>query len=255
MKTKSKSNIIWKILAAVAAFIIIGFVLLIYNAFNGNFISGMYYRYKVDRYIAETYPEKNYRVSDYSYDFKIGNYMFRITDPDSPDGCFDAYYSDYEGKVIDTYENDVVNLNNTLMRLEKELRNEVDPLIDKRFENDGDGTQEFGFATCVFGDYPADYYQGKLYPDMQANVKNLPIPTQVVLCFKTDEAGSFRRARELAEELKTLGYRIDYYEISTSGKPYEMIPADRLLSAGSVDELEEYVMKDYDQPKDKFLIK
>ena len=50
--------------------------------------------------------------------------------------------------------------------------------------------------------------------------------------------------------MKTLGYRIDYYEISTSGKPYEMIPADRLLSAGSVDELEEYVMKDYDQPKD-----
>lgn len=72
MKAKSKSKIIRKILAGVAGLFIIGSILMFYNAFNGNFITGMYYKSKVDKYIAETYPDKNYEVSSYSYEFKTG---------------------------------------------------------------------------------------------------------------------------------------------------------------------------------------
>ena len=256
MKTKSKMKIVWKILAGVAALLIIGFILMIYNAFNGNFISGMVYKSRVTKYIAETYPDKNYTVSDYSYNFKTGRYDFEIIDLDSPDGCFNAYYSDYDKAVVDTYENDVLNLFNTQSRLEKALRDEIDPLIDKHLDTKEKTVNgkyiggEFGFVTCFIDGFDGDYLKGKLYLDMKADVKNMPIPTQAVLCLNTDESQSFPRVVKLANELKALGYRIDYYDVSTSGKPYEMIPTDRLLAAESFNELEEFVMKDYDKIKE-----
>ncbi len=251
-----KTKLILKILAAVAALMIIGFIFLLYNAFNGNFISGMYYKAKVDKYIAETYPDKNYTVSDYSYDFKTGNYYFAVTDPDSEDGCFRAYYSDYEGKVVDTY-GEVLNLSNTLLRLEHEFR-EIDPLIEKHLDtkekviNGEFISGEFGYATCMIGDCDYEYLKDKLYLDMPADPQNMPLPTEVVLVLNSDGNESLRRIREMAAELKQLGYRIDYYDFSTSDKPYEMVPVGRLLAAQSIDELEEFVMPDYDLPKDEY---
>ncbi len=254
MKAKSKSKIIRKILAGVAGLFIIGSILMFYNAFNGNFITGMYYKSKVDKYIAETYPDKNYEVSSYSYEFKTGEYYFAVIDPDSEDGCFKAYYINYGKTVVDTYNDDVLHLNNTLMRLEKELRKELDPLIDSHLdtkEKNVDGEYvggEFGYATCMIGDCDYDYLKDKLYLDMQVDVKNMPLPTEICVVLRSDGNSSFRRVKEMAIELKTLGYRIDYYDFSTNDKPYEMIPVGRLLDAQSIDDLEEFVMPYYDVP-------
>ena len=71
---KKKSHPALRILAAAGALLIIALLLLIYNALCGNFISGMYYKGMVDRYIASTYPDREYSVSDYQYNFKDGSY-------------------------------------------------------------------------------------------------------------------------------------------------------------------------------------
>ena len=95
-----------------------------------------------------------------------------------------------------------------------------------------------------------DDYKDKLTLDMKAIPKNMPIPTQIVLSFHTDEAESFRRARELAGEISALGYSIDFYDFYTSGNYYQMVPTEKLLKAKSVDDLEEFIMDDYDIPKE-----
>ena len=110
-------------------------------------------------------------------------------------------------------------------------------------------TADMSLAGCFGSLLYDDDYKDKLTLDMKAIPKNMPIPTQIVLSFHTDEAESFRRVREMANEIKALGYRIDYYDYYTIGKPYEMIPTDKLLAAESVDDLGEFVMKDYDKPK------
>ena len=250
---KNNTKTVWKIIAAVGALMMIGFIFIIYNAFCGNFISGMYFKWKVDKYIAETYPDKHYEVSDYNYSFKTGDYIFNIIDPDSEDGCFTAYYSGYEKAVIDSYENDVLHLDNTLIRLDLAFSNELDPLIDRYLDTKEKTVNgqyiggEFGYATIITDNYDENDLKEKLYLDMPVNAKNMPLPTEISLCLNSDESESFKRVRKMASEFKTLGYRIDYYDFSTSGKPYETVPAEKLLDAESLDDLEKYVMKDYDK--------
>ena len=241
---KKKSNIALRILAAAGGLLIAAVVLFFYNAFCGNFISGMYYKNKVVKYISETYPDKDYRVSDYSYNFKDGSYWFDIIDPDSEDGCFTAAYSDYEGCVTDTYDR-VTHLTNTLERLDLGFRKEVDPIIDKhlqtkeRTENGNYISGEFGYSTCMvddsFYDYESDndYLRDKIYLDMPFDAKNMPLPTKIYVNLHGNREQAFRRTKEIANELKSLGYRIDYYDFATDESDgnneiaYEMIPAGR----------------------------
>ncbi len=190
------------------------------------------------------------------YYFKTGNYSFRIIDPESEDGCFRAYYSENEGGVVDTYEDDVVHFFNTQTRLDNALRQEVDPLIDKHLDKKKitvDAVtlgEEFGFATCFVEGVAQKEIDACLSLDMKADAKNIPIPTQIVLSLHTDEAESFRRAMELAGEISALGYSIDFYDFYTSGNYYQMVPTEKLLKAKSVDDLEEFIMDDYDIPKE-----
>ena len=262
---KKKSHPALRILAAAGALLIIALLLLIYNALCGNFISGMYYKGMVDRYIASTYPGREYSVSDYQYNFKDGSYWFDITDPNSRDGCFSAYYSDYDGRVVDTYEN-VVNFTNTVNRLEDGFRSEVDPIIDQYLDTkehikDGDFVAgEFGYATCRIdeGFYAPEpdtaYLRDKLYLDMPLDAKNMPLPTKIYLNLRGTKEEAFRRAREIALAIQKSGYRIDYYDFTTddlvgdNNIAYEMIPAGVFFAADSTDEFADYLVHYYSNP-------
>lgn len=265
MSNKGKSKILWKILAAVSAVMIIGIIFLVYTAFCGNFITGMKYKVKVEDYISHTYPGKNYRVSNYRYDFVMEYYYFEITDPDSTDGSFRANYNS-DGEITDTYA-DVMNLTNTLDRLDWEFSQEVNQVIEKHIDKKdkmikGDFVPgEFGSGSCKVDDSffdtesDYDYLKDKIYMDMPTDAKNMPLPTSVYVSMNTDRNESFRRIKEIATELKTLGYRIDYYEFSTNEETdwhelaYDMIPADKLFAAKSTEDLSEYIRRYYDSPE------
>lgn len=226
MEAANKSKALWKIFAVVGAVIIIGFIFMIYTAFNGNFITGMRYKAKVEEYITRTYPDKNYRVSNYHYDFVMEYYYFDIIDPDSADGSFRANYNS-DGEITDSYA-DVMNLTNTLDRLDWEFSQEVNPVIEKHIDKKDKMIKdvfvpgEFGSGSCKVDDSffdtksDYDYLKDKIYMDMPTDAKHMPLPTSVYVSMNTDRKESFRRIKEIATELKTLGYRIDYYEFSTN---------------------------------------
>ena len=265
MEAANKSKALWKIFAVVGAVIIIGFIFMIYTAFNGNFITGMRYKAKVEEYITRTYPDRNYRVSNYHYDFVMEYYYFDIIDPDSADGSFRANYNS-DGEITDSYA-DVMNLTNTLDRLDWEFSQEVNPVIEKHIDKKDKMIKgvfvpgEFGSGSCKVDDSffdtksDYDYLQDKIYMDMPTDAKHMPLPTSVYVSMNTDRKESFRRIKEIATELKTLGYRIDYYEFSTNEETdwhelaYDMIPADKLFAAKSTDDLSDYIRRYYDSPE------
>lgn len=232
-----------KITAAAAAVLIIVFILSIYNAFCGNIFSAMYAKNQIEKYIDKTYPDNNYDISDAKFNFKFGEYNCRITDPDSADGSFTATYES-DGNITDSYKN-VTDLDNTLMRLDDEFRKDIEPLLDRYFDENG---KEFGFGT-VIEDKEAD--KSKLYLDMKADPKNMPIKTYIVVSFESNSNKSLGRIQTIAKDLKTLGYRIDYYSFFDNDNYFQYVPTQELLDAASIADLVEYKLAD-ETPKDKY---
>ena len=136
-----------RIIAGLTGLLLLLCVLFCYNAFCGNPVSGMIAKSRIDRYIADTYPQKDYRVSNVSYDFKTSRYSCAVTDPDSPDGCFAATFAC--GTVSDSYETDVLYKGNTIQRLDEGFRDAVNPIIRKHLDtgtDDGNEPEEFGYG-------------------------------------------------------------------------------------------------------------
>ena len=231
-----------KILAAVAAVLLIAVVLFFYNAFCGNPISALYGKYQITRYIKETYPDAGYQISAAHYNFKSGNYYCLITDPDSPDGNFTATFGD--GDVTDSYEIDVEEKENILRRLEEGFRGEIDPLVEGHLNTqprDENQNGEFGFGTITGLNHESN--RSALYRDMTFDVKNMPVPTLITVCLRTDGAASLTRVQHIAAELRSLGYRIDYYTYSDSEDHYfEEVPTEELLAAQSPNDLANYLV-------------
>lgn len=234
-----KKKRIFKIAAAVVALLMIAGLLFVYNASCGNIFSALYAKHRITAYIAQTYPHNSYQISAADYDFKTGGYSCRITDPDSEDKSFYATYS-YGGDIDDTYDM-AMDKEYTLMRIEQDFRDALDPLIDSELKED-ENEREFGFATIFFGDKEID--RSRVQYDMTADPKNMPVETCVVLSLDGDETHSLQRVRQLAHKLASFGYRIDFYEYSNDVDYFEPIPTDRLLAAQSPADLAEFKLSD-----------
>ena len=119
-----------KILAAVAAFVILGGLGWFVNALVGNPVSKMLAARAAEKYLEETYAGTDYDIERISYSFKDGNYHAFIKSPTSIDTEFSLSIT-MLGKIrLDTYE-DVIDGFNTARRLEGEYR----ALTDTVFEN------------------------------------------------------------------------------------------------------------------------
>lgn len=229
-----------KIAAAIVAVLLIVLVLFIYNAFCGNPFSAMYAKHQITQYINRTYPDSGYQISFAEYSFKDGKYSCEIIDPDSPDGNFTATYMG-QGAVDDSYDLSVTQKENILYRLETGFRNEIDPMIDKYLitqSNDEETNSEFGFGTVMGLNKELD--RSALYRDMTFDVKDMPIPTLIVICLRTDDETSLNRVRQMAQDMQKAGYRIDYYSFTTDQYAYEEVPTDVLFEAQKAEELAGY---------------
>lgn len=67
-----------KIIYSIILVILIGFILTLYNALNGNPISNFIGRKVAQNYLEETYPGEEFRVETGSYDFKFGEYHYDV---------------------------------------------------------------------------------------------------------------------------------------------------------------------------------
>ena len=67
-----------KIIYSIILVILIGFILTLYNALNGNPITNFIGKKVAQNYIEETYPGEEFRVETGFYDFKFGEYSYNV---------------------------------------------------------------------------------------------------------------------------------------------------------------------------------
>lgn len=124
---KSKTK---KILAGLAAFAIIGGLLVIANGLVGNPISKMIVNKKAKEYVNKNYNDLDLRLEDAVYNFKDGRYFVRARSDKSIDTHFEINFTG-TGKVhYDNYKDNVLSKWNTWQRINSEYRKLVDIVVD-----------------------------------------------------------------------------------------------------------------------------
>lgn len=74
-----------KWIIAIFLVLLIGFVLYLYNEFNGNPISQYISKKTLENYLEETYPEREFQVEDGVYNFKFSRYEYTVSEIGSKD--------------------------------------------------------------------------------------------------------------------------------------------------------------------------
>lgn len=117
-----------KIGAFILAMILIGIIGSLANAFLGNPVSAALAARAVRAYAEEHYSHLDLVLERPVYNFKFNEYMVRARSKTSIDTRFNISYR--RGKIIrDDYDANVLRKYNTLARLEKELEQEITPIL------------------------------------------------------------------------------------------------------------------------------
>ena len=119
-----------KIAALVLALALMAGVGWFANELVGNPVSRFLCRRSAEAYLAEHYPDTDFRVERVDYNFKMTCYHARIVSPSSADSSFSLYQS-WTGAVYhDLYESQVAGRENTARRLNEEYRALTDRVLD-----------------------------------------------------------------------------------------------------------------------------
>lgn len=120
---------------------LIGFVLYIYDGFNGNPVSKYFSTRALENYLEETYPDKELRIDRAYYDFKFGGYGFNVIEIGTvePEGQGPKKY-EYSVRgfwkprvVIDGIYYD--NLDEDLMtKMSNEASEEIETLLSEKID-------------------------------------------------------------------------------------------------------------------------
>ncbi len=225
-----------KIAAAFGAALLAAGVLFVYNAFCGNIFSAVYAQNCIEKHIENKFTDNNYEISNARYSFKTGGYNCQIVDPNSEDGSFSASY--FGGEVYDNYEIRVIQKQNTLTRLDMGFKDDVSKILDIYISE-----PEFGYGTVIYGD--SDIDTSMLSLDMTFDTKNMPLKTCIVISMCSNQQVSLNRIKEIMNNFKNMGYRIDYCKyFDGDGNCYESIPVDELIQFTGTTDLEKYKIKD-----------
>ncbi|MFT4412849.1 DUF3139 domain-containing protein [Fredinandcohnia humi] len=120
-------------------FVLLGlFVLFFYNELNGNPISKFYASKTVEKYLSETYPNREFRIEEGNYNFKFSEYGFKVIEigstsskeagPKSYDITVKGFFKPYVGMDGIYY----ANLDEPLMeKISREAEKEIMELLSK----------------------------------------------------------------------------------------------------------------------------
>ena len=79
---------VFKVIAAVIAFLMIAAILLFADALVGNPVSYLIVKNNAEKYIAENYADMGYVLEDVNHSFKFGEYYAHVAKPGSEDCRF-----------------------------------------------------------------------------------------------------------------------------------------------------------------------
>lgn len=130
---KTKKGRLKKVIAAVVAFLLIGFILITVNQFVGNPVSKMLANRAAQKYVDEKYSDLNLELEKAFYNFKDGRYSVRAKSNKSIDTHFDINFTPYGKLNYDSYEGEVLNKYNTWTRIDQEYRDLTDTVFKDNF--------------------------------------------------------------------------------------------------------------------------
>jgi hypothetical protein len=234
MKNTTKQAL--KILAGILAFVLIGGMLYITNAFVGNPVSAMLANNAIKQYVNQNYPHLDLEVEKAKYNFKTTGYMAMAESKTSIDTKFAIYYS--QGKVQrDDYKDYVLGMLNTMIRLSNEYSKLTKEIINELgYENNS--------TTVMFDKDLYGNNNTELELDMKFD-KSLPIQAEVTIGLDSIDSSLEGIAKVLIDAHKAFvdnGCKFSLYGLygeaeGTSVMVYGVTPAD-IESGNLVDLLE-----------------
>lgn len=127
---KPKRKLFLRVLAGLAGAGIVVFILVFAVALLGNPLSSLLIHWQAGRYLDKTYPYMELEREWPQYSFKTGGYYVHVQQPGSKDIHFSLDYSAFGKLQYDSYENDVLDGNSTLSRLDREYRALGDEVLE-----------------------------------------------------------------------------------------------------------------------------
>lgn len=196
-----KKNILLIILLT----LIMGFIMYIYISFNGFFVYKIILTNETKKYIKENYKGE-FIVNRAVYDFKINGYSCYVESVNSIDTKFRVYKEN--NKLVDNYEDCVLNLENTYMRLIEE----ADKIIEDELKKI---SNKYSLAIIETKNPFLD--KKNLELDMKLDISNPPFPLSLILWVDTKNL-SIKELENSFKEIVSIctsnNYKIDYYSIS-----------------------------------------
>lgn len=122
-----------KIIMLLILIILVGGILFLYSLFNGNFIGSAIAKAKINKYIENTYPEKDFMIYDMFYNFKFCGYGARVKS--NKDGLNFSIEAFGNGRVYDYYKESPyladIELEDKFSKIiEEELKNEFRDILN-----------------------------------------------------------------------------------------------------------------------------
>lgn len=199
-----------KIAALLAALALIAFVCLFANSLVGNPISKALAENGAEKYLAETYGDKDFVIEGVSFSFKTGGYYAYITSPSSMDSSFSLAINMLGRVQYDSYESDVLSGWNTANRVGRDYRDTVEEVLSsKAFPYNADiafGDLEFIPAECT-GEPSAPAYalvMEELTLDAFYNINELGAKAGKLTIYLEDETVSVPRLSEMLLDIRRI---------------------------------------------------
>ena len=197
-----------KIVALVAAIVLIIGVCAFANSLVGNPISKALAQKTAEKYLEETYGERDYVLERVSYSFKDGYYHAYVSSPSSIDTSFTLMINGFGKLCYDNFDSNVTNGWNTASRIGMDYRKAVDAIFDSSAfpYNEDIAYGELVFVPMEYKDAPdvPDYaiITEELTLDAYYNVSELGAKAGKLTVYVDDRTVTAERLAEILLEIR-----------------------------------------------------
>ncbi|MDD3242707.1 MAG: hypothetical protein PHD32_03155 [Eubacteriales bacterium] len=203
-------NIALRVGAAVLAVAIAAAIFMMATSFYGDPVRALRANKAINAHLAAVYGDRDdlqYARGKVEYDFKMGDYYKVVTSSDSEDTSFTVYYA--RGAVRDTFDSDVGERFNTIIRLNNALQDELEEMLRAEY------SASVKNCMCDF-DLEGKDTAALFQLDMPLDMKNLPCAVNLTVYLAQEEPAQeqlVERLTALDDWVRAKGIAVNSYSI------------------------------------------